>query len=212
MTVLCTAPQKPRREYTIKITRPISATLEGLAKRFNLYTPEGRPREAEIVRVLLVCALTEGLSPREQAALALYVNGLMLVSQGFWLGFYDVRDDICEVASTIISIDLCRSETRPGNPPSNSDRERFHVKVDSALRSLLVKTARENGFITDKGLTKDAAFVARLVEHAVANPNVYEQAFTLYAKGIMTIRAGLVEGLTAVRDSLRVAVTETAGV
>jgi hypothetical protein len=206
-------PKTLRREYTVRITRPIRDTLDGLAERYNIYTPDGTPRDAEIVRVLLVCALTEGMSPREQAAISLYVNGLMLVSQGLWLGLYDVRDDLAETMRGAVGAreGLNAKEGRPGNPARNPDRGRFHVKVEEWIQARLTVVATESGFVDDDGTVQDALLVAKLIEHAVEQPAIYEKAFILYARGIAKVRGGLIEGLTSVRDALREAVTTAAG-
>jgi hypothetical protein len=201
-----------RKEFTVKITRTIRTTLDGLAQTYNLYTPEGTTRDAEIVRVLLVCALAEGMEPHEQAAIALYVNGLMLVSQSLWLGLHDVRADLAETMQVVIGPRSGVGRHKHlGNPVRDPDRDRFHVKIDDWIRDQLVAMARRRGHVRSDGTVLDAPLVAKLIEHAVENPDVYEEAFTIYARGITQVRVGLIEGLTLVRDALREAVTKATG-
>jgi hypothetical protein len=200
-----------RREYTIRITKPLRETLDGLAKKYDLYTAEGAVRDAEIVRVLLICALTEGWTPREQAAVALYVNGLMLVSQGLWLGLHDVRDDLAETMQSVLREGIEPRVSLPENPPRDPERGRFHVKVDDWIRNRLVTMARVNNFVHEDGTILDAAFVVALTQRAIDHPEIYWQAFMVYARGITQVRRGLTEGLLTVRDSLCEAVTTAAG-
>jgi hypothetical protein len=202
--------QPARREYTVRITKELRETLNALAHKYNLYTAEGTPRDAEIVRVLLVCALTEGWAPREQAAVALYVNGLMLVAQGLWLGLYDIRTDLAEVIR--LSVGLQEEITSPTEPERlPRDRNRLHIRVDTWMRNRIVAAAIADGFVHENGVLRDGMLVSMLVQRAVECPAIYRHAFVVYARGIAQVRSGLMEGLTTVRDALRAAVVTTAG-
>lgn len=200
-----------RREYVVRVTGGLREALDGLATRYNLYTTEGGVRDAEIVRVLLVCALTEGWTPREQAAVALYVNGLMLVSQSLWLGQYNIRDDLAKTMRAAVRTweDVECHESRPGNP-CDPDRERFHVKVDNWIRDRLAVVAVANNFVRKDGTILDSILVATLIRRAVEQPKIYRQAFVIYASGIAQVRQGLAAGLATVYDALRSAIVAAA--
>ena len=194
-----------RREYTVKITSALRIALDQLAQQYNLYTLEGTARDAEIVRVLLVCALTEGWVPRKQAGVALYVNGLMLVSQGLWLGFSDIRDDLTEAVRLTVGEVTSRNSS---NAVRSATSKRFHVKVDEWMRDRIAVVARATGYVQN-GTVQDTALVAALIQHAVDHPESYQYAFAAYARGIAHVRKGLTEGLVTIRDSLRAAVAVT---
>lgn len=199
-----------RREYTVRITKELRDTLDGLAQRYNLYTVEGAPRDAEIARVLLVCALTEGWAPHEQAAMALYVNGLMLVAQGLWLGLCDIRADLAE--ATRLAIGSCEGiEPRSEPERPQRDRERLHIRVDDWMRRRIVAAAVENGLVREDGTLRDSVLVSTLVQRAVEHPEIYRSAFAAYARGIAQVRSGLTRGLVTIRDALRTAVVTTVG-
>jgi len=197
-----------RREYTVRITKELRETLNGLAQKYNLFTAEGSPRDAEIARVLLVCALTEGWTPHEQAAVALYVNGLMLVAQGLWLGLCDIRTDLTEAVRVTIGPRV-GIESRSEPERTLRDRNRLHIRVDGWIRGRVVGMAAANGFVREDGTLRDGILVSTLVQHAVEHPEVYWKAFPAYARGITQVRGGLTSGLMAIRDSLRAAVVTT---
>lgn len=197
--------QPIRREYTIRITKELRETLDGLAQQFDLYTVEGSPRDAEIARVLLVCALTESWTPREQATIALYVNGLMLVAQGLWLGLCDIRTDLAEaVHATGPEAIEASCPKRPAR-----DRARLHIRVDRWIRERVIALAAANGFKREDGTIADGAFLSMLMRRAVEHPEIYRQAFQAYAQGIAQVRSGLTSGLMSIRDSLRAVVIST---
>lgn len=188
-----------RREYTVRITKELRETLNALAQKYNLYTVTGTPRDAEIARVLLVCALTEEWPPHEQAAVALYVNGLMLVAQGLWLGLGDIRTDLAE---TMRVPQLERVEPEP----PQRDRERLHIRVNGWIRQQIALKAAASGFVREDGTLRDSALVSAMVQRAVAQPEIYWRAFVAYARGIAQVRAGLTGGLMMIRDALCAAV------
>lgn len=208
---IATSALKPlKREFVIRLTPDARSVVDALAAQYNLTTADGLPRDAEIVRVLLCCALMEGRPPREQAAVALYVNGLMLVSQGLWFGLYDVRDDLAKIMNRVVGTNLPqRSEGEPGK---KLDRMRVHLKVDDLIRDeLTAVVAKNSNYVEADGSVLDTALVTTLVNAAAARPDMFTKPFALYAEGVSKIRLGLVAGMTTVRDTLREAVTIVAG-
>jgi hypothetical protein len=203
-----------RREFTIRVSPMVRERIDELAIHYNLRAPDGTPRDAEIVRILLVCALctldkTRNL-PALKAAYALYSNGLMFLAQGLWLGLYDIREDLAAAMRTVVAApDLGVANTgRPGNPAKNPDRYRVHVKVDDWIRKRIDVYMEQNSF---SGKSRDSALVVKLVEYALNDPVTYEDAFNAYVQGMVRVRKSLIGGLTEIRDTLRVAVLEAAG-
>ncbi len=136
-----TDPRKRLVRHHISLTfdQHTRDVLDTLAEQYGFRHPNGTPRDAEMIRVLLVGVITEGNEPEVRLAYALYSNSVLDLSGHFAGLVGNLRADIGRMAGRLAETGRIEPEQQPPYEGSGEkwSRNRVYLTVDDWLRANL---------------------------------------------------------------------------
>lgn len=143
-----------RRSMTVRFDPALRGWLDEIAAEAEIVHEDGRPRDAELIRVLLVSGLIGGDAPVPARVLvALYCNGVLALSGGLAQSVRGLRSGLVALSRKLAggsrrdmtqAIGFLAEEERPPPPRQGigQDRARVHLILDDRLHKALVASVQ----------------------------------------------------------------------
>lgn len=226
-----------RRDIVVRINNSIRERLDTIADTFNLISGSGVPKDAELVRIIMISVLSSKMYPTisviDRTVIALYVNSTMAAygEAASWvsslrLGLAQLAQDVSG-AGTHVTI----RETLPvrGRIPGHvSDRNLVHVKFDDVMRDMIKSLfaairnplvarsdevdeflGRWNGALLDNK-NPESQVVKEVLREFDACPEDHISVIEAYARYIDTLRSVVSEAMSAAASAARAAIEHAA--
>jgi len=204
-----------RNQLNIAFDKNVRNALDALALEYKIvYKAKPHqlpvPRDAELIRVLLVAELTINYAPEERLACALYCNSVLALSGDFAEVVHKLREDIGEMAGRVTATDKVAPENRSGQrrglalPTERSSRCRVYLTLDDWLR-YHIRDTLPSPVLTDKGrpaCAQDVKYVHQLLVNAIENRDEHRLLLRNYSLAITTIRETVRKAVYKERDRL----------
>lgn len=181
--------------YHIRITPEHRASLDVIARRFPVFRhSDGRPHDAELVRLLAISAAYQSEPVEERVALALRASAVLMFSQEFSKMLADLQADLGLPARREVGIgggmpprqvpDKEVTDSHPVKPRDPDYRCNIHLTVDDTLRTAISNRVQESG--------KRATTVAReLFQEAMLDWQSHLPVITAYERAVASVREEL---------------------
>lgn len=180
--------------YHIRITKEHRSTLDTIASQSDVFRhPDGRPHDAELVRLLMISAAYQSESVEKRVVLALRSSAVLMFAQEFSQMLADLQSDLGLPAlrRTKMSgkMQPRRAPEKRYVPRTDEERDRdyrchVHLTVDDALRTVISDRVKQSG--------KQATTVAReFFEDAMLNLESHQPVIDAYAKTVDDVRKEL---------------------
>lgn len=196
-----------RHQMNVTFTENTRVQLDKLAKQYNILYVGDVPRDAELIRVLLVAALTTSNSLRERVACTLYCNSVLTLSGYFAEVVENLRTNIGKmagrVANTTKYIEPERRAPRSvANANKRSSRRRVFLTIDDWMRYRLEERLGSTDADLLEKTAPDVKLVNRLLENALKNIPTHLPVIQAYSAAITNVRATIAKAVIEERDRL----------
>lgn len=178
---------------------------------------DGRPRDAELVRALIICSLLRDRRRSERLAAILYVNGLSDLSGTVNRMVATLSSDVASAASRLAASSFGSRGIGVGSAPPTArgtvlDRNKVCLTLGGWLRKQLVarlveeERDAEQEAVVRRGAA--AALIRRLLEDALESEEMHASVLTAYVDLSARVREALVAEVRRQYTSLASAIQE----
>ena len=202
-----------RHQMNVTFSTSVRNVLDELAQQYGiLYEPVRIPRDAELVRLLLVAELTSDKTERERVACALYCNSVLTLSGYFAQVVATLRTNIGDMAGRVAStagVEPEQRRPREALPPGQrSSRCRVYLTIDDWIRYRLEERldgSDNDLMIRNDGralVAPDLKLVNRLLEKSLSNVDRHRLLLKTYSDNIDGIQRTLADAVSRERNRL----------
>lgn len=211
--------RKITRSMTVRFDPALRDWLDGIATEAEIVHEDGRPRDAELIRVLLVSGLIGGDAPIPARVLvALYCNGVLALSGGLAQSVRGLRGSLVALARKLAGgarrdvVDaigfLAEAELTPTPRPGiGQDRARVHLILDDRLHKALIASAATEGrgplrSGSPRRYAPGAAVIGRILTEVHDDFRNHRPVVMGYARSVRRLKDTIRAAVDAEREAL----------
>jgi hypothetical protein len=176
---------------TVRFDAETRIALDDIAQKAGIVYPNGKPRDAELVRVMLVSALLASEPAPVRLAVALYVNSVLALSGFLALTVADLRETIGRITQQVAKAkrrsEIVKDEDYAPSAEYGTDRARVFLILDDLLHRSLVDYLEERG--DGKGRAPASAAVRELLRNVVDRLDDHQEVILGYGRVVERIRS-----------------------
>lgn len=187
---------------TVRFGPEMRAMLDALADDAGITYEDGRPRDAELVRVMLVSAIYADQPAPVRLAVALYSNSVLALSGLLALTVADLRDSIGRMTQRMADArrraEVVKDETY-NRPVGGVDRARVFLVLDDLLHRALVEYVKAK---EPSGRAPASAAVREMLQLVVSQLDDHIDVIRSYGRTVSRVRSAIRQAVEVEKDRL----------
>jgi hypothetical protein len=204
-----------RRRMTVRFDATLREWLDDIAQESGIVHDDGRPRDAELIRVLLVSGALGPETPVPARLLAaLYCNGVLALSGSLSASVRGLRGSLIRLSATLAGggrnravIDFLAEEPPLGLVQGvGTDRARVHLILDDRLHRAMSAMFAMSGIRTSKRRSPGAIVVDRVLSDVHARYEVHRPVVMGYGTAVRRMKDTIRAAVDAERDAIMAAI------
>lgn len=195
-------------QVDFRLDQAFYAALVSTAKKVGLTRPNGKPRVAELIRVLVISALKANMTVKDRTAIAVYCNSVLILSGRLTSMLAELRTSIAQLASVVLPPPSKAAPALKKPYPATV----VSVVLDDVLRMLLLSSPlraelaqqQQAGQIPSRPAL-DTVLVRELLKEAWNSISYHQSVVVAYAARMKQVEANLQEAVGAGQEAIAAA-------